>query len=59
MNSKQEQLKCFQVLQDERREDIISILLEDIDSIIFHLEEQDTIRQNCEEGESKLLTVLL
>jgi len=43
MNSNQELLQCFQVLQDERREEIISILMEDIDSIIFHLEEQDTI----------------
>ena len=44
MNLNQELVKCFQVLQEERREEIISIMMEDIDSIIFHLEEQDIIR---------------
>ena len=44
VNSNQERLKFFQELQDERREEIISIMMEDIDLIVFHLEEQDTIR---------------
>ena len=44
VNSNQERLKFFQELQDERREEIISIMMEDIDLIVFHLEEQGTIR---------------
>ena len=43
MNSNQDLLKCFQLLQDERREEIISIMMEDIDLIVFHIEEQDMI----------------
>ena len=44
MNLNQDLLESFQVLQDERREEIISIMMEDIDLIIFHLEEQDIIK---------------
>ena len=44
MNLNEELLKCLQDLQDERREEIISIMMEDIDLIVFHIEEQDIIR---------------
>ena len=44
MNLNQDLLESFQVLQDERREEIISIMMEDIDLIVFHLEEQDIIK---------------
>ena len=44
MNLNQDLLESFQVLQEERREEIISIMMEDIDLIIFHLEEQDIIK---------------
>ena len=44
MNLNQDLLESFQVLQDERREEIISIMMEDIDLIVFHLEEQDMIK---------------
>ena len=44
MNLNQDLLESFQILQEERREEIISIMMEDIDLIIFHLEEQDIIK---------------
>ena len=44
MNSNEESLKCLQDLHEERREEIISIMMEDIDLIVFHIEEQDIIR---------------
>ena len=44
MNLNQDLLESFQILQEERREEIISITMEDIDLIIFHLEEQDIIK---------------
>ena len=44
MNFNEAALKCLQDLHFERREEIISIMMEDIDLIVFHLEEQDIIR---------------
>ena len=57
VNSNQERLKFFQELQDERREEIISIMMEDIDLIVFHIEEQDMIRSYWGKKQPKIIIV--
>ena len=44
MNLNLADLQCFQCQDLERREELIINLLEELDLIIFHLEEQEVVR---------------
>ena len=57
MNLNEAALKCLQDLHFERREEIISIMMEDIDLIVFHIEEQDMIRSYWGEKKPKIIIV--
>ena len=44
MNLKQDVLHCFQSQEFEKREELIYSFMEELDLIIFHIEEQEVVR---------------